>query len=170
MNDLRTRVRPRLAVIGALVAVGALAACATSGQPPVAARPQPATEPAPAAAAPAALICTARVGADRLRRSALVRTLDAGLGRWLQTVSVDPMLDHGHFRGWIVRALPAGDACYQSLDLRENDLVTRVNGRSIERPEEAHAVWDSLRTSSELVVDFVREDQPHTLRFTIVDP
>jgi len=167
MNEVRTRTGARRAV-SVLLALGALAACASTGGPPSAAQAQPEAAPA-SQAAPTPPICTARVGADRLRRSALVRTLDAGLGRWLQTVSVDPMLDRGHFRGWIVRALPADDACYQTLDLRANDLVTRVNGRSIERPEEAHAVWDSLRTSSELVVDFVREDQPHTLRFTIVD-
>jgi S1-C subfamily serine protease len=114
--------------------------------------------------------CEARRGRDGLRRAAVVRTLDGGLGRWLQQVDVDPKLEHGRFRGWIIRTLPAGDACYADLDLRAGDVVTRINGRPVERPEEASDVWDGLRTSSALVVDFTRSGQPHTLRFKIVEP
>ena len=169
MRDPQARPIVRLLALSGLVAIG----CATAGD----GGPQaPSTAPTPAVVAaastppaPAPATCTARVGADRLRRSALMRTIDAGLGAWLQTVSVDPMLDRGRFRGWIVRALPADDACYADVDLRANDVVTRVNGRSVEHPEDAHEVWTGLRTSRELVVDFVRNDEARTLRFTIVD-
>jgi S1-C subfamily serine protease len=167
-----TRARARLAVAGAL-AIG-LGGCATAGAP---AGPPPgaalvesgavAEAAGPPPAAPAT--CDARLGADRLRRSAIVRAVDAGLGIWLQTVSVDPKLDRGRFRGWIVRSLRPGDICYRDIDLRADDVVTRVNGRSVEHPEDAHEVWVGLRTSRELVVDFLRADQAHTLRFTIVD-
>ena len=160
---------------GVLFAFTWLAACATAGaaggtppqEPPPSAVAAAVPQPPPAAPAAA---CPARVGADRLRRSAVVRTINAGLGTWLQTVSVDPKIDRGRFRGWIVRSLPSDDACFRDLDLRANDVVTRVNGRSVEHPEDAHAVWASLRTSPELIVDFTRDDQAHTLRFTIVDP
>lgn len=114
--------------------------------------------------------CDARRGRDGLRRAAVVRTLDGGLGHWLQQVDVDPKLDHGRFRGWIIRTLPEGDACYADLDLRAGDVVTRINGRPVERPEEASDVWNGLRTSSALVIDFTRSGQPHTLRFKIVEP
>jgi hypothetical protein len=122
------------------------------------------------AATPAPDVCAARPGGDRLRRSSLVKTIDAGLGRWLQTVSVDPKVERGRFRGWIVRSLPAGDPCYAGVDLRADDVVVRVNGRSIERPEQAHELWVSLRSSPALVIDFLRAGQPRTLRFAIVDP
>jgi len=62
-----------------------------------------------------------------------------------------------------------GEPEFASLDLRPGDTVTRVNGKSIERPEQAIAVWDELRTASNLVVDYRRDGEPHTLRFTIVD-
>jgi S1-C subfamily serine protease len=114
--------------------------------------------------------CAARVGADRVRRSALKRTVDAGLGRWLQTVSVDPLLARGHFRGWIIRSLNAGDACYAGVDLRAGDVVTRVNGHGVEHPEEALDVWTKLPASSELVIDFLRDGQARKVRFGIVDP
>jgi len=124
--------------------------------------------PPPAPVAPA-LACEARIGTDRLRRSAVKRTVDAGLGRWLQTVSVDPLLARGRFKGWIIRSLNPRDACYSGLDLRAGDVVTRVNGRGIEHPEEALEVWTSLPASAELVIDFVRDGQPRTVRFGIVD-
>ena len=138
---------------------------------PLAPVTQPAAEPAdaPATSAPPAG-CAARVGADGVRRSALKRTVDAGLGRWLQTVSVDPLLARGHFRGWIIRSFNSDDACYAGVDLRAGDVVTRVNGRGVEHPEEALEVWTKLPTSSELVIDILRDGQARKVRFGIVDP
>jgi S1-C subfamily serine protease len=123
---------------------------------------------APPSSTPAG--CAARVGSDGLRRSALKRTVDAGLGRWLQTVSVDPLLARGHFRGWIIRSFNSDDTCYAGVDLRAGDVVTRVNGRGVEHPEEALEVWTKLPTSSELVIDFLRDGQARKVRFGIVDP
>jgi hypothetical protein len=163
-------------------------ACAAAGgaapiaPPPAIREPAPASLPAPSppaamaapeAAAPASVVvatCEARRGRDGLRRAAVLRALDGGLGNWLRNVDIDPKLEHGRFRGWIIRTLPADDACYADLDLRAGDVVTRVNGRPVERPEEASDVWDGLRTSSALVIDFTRAGQPHTLRLKIVEP
>jgi hypothetical protein len=123
----------------------------------------------PAAAARSAPPCEARRGADGLRRAAVLRTLDGGLGHWLRNVDIDPKLEHGRFRGWIIRTLPEGDACYADLYLQAGDVVTRINGRPVERPEEASDIWDGLRTSPALVIDFVRAGRPRTLRFRIVE-
>ncbi|HET6282889.1 MAG TPA: hypothetical protein VFH73_18150 [Polyangia bacterium] len=112
--------------------------------------------------------CDARLGTDGLRRAAVNRTLDAGLGSWLRSVDVDPKLERGRFRGWIVRNLPE-DVCYQGLDLQAGDVVTRINGRRVERPEEAKDIWDALRTSPTLVIDFLRDGRPRTMRFDILD-
>jgi hypothetical protein len=128
-----------------------------------------AAAPAPAIPRDPAGGCDARLGADRLRRSAVKRTVDAGLGRWLQAISIDPLLARGQFKGWIIRALPANDSCYTGVDLRAGDVVTRVNGRSIERPEQAMEVWTGLPASSALVVEFLRDGHARTLRLGIVD-
>lgn len=174
--------------LAALAALGG--ACATSTPAPGGARstaatapallsaanaPTTAADPPPSLARPAraeAVVpsCEARRGRDGLRRTAVLRTLDGGLGNWLRNVDIDPKLEHGRFRGWIIRTLPGDDACYADLDLRAGDVVTRVNGHPVERPEEASDVWDALRTSSALVIDFTRAGQPHTLRFKIVEP
>ena len=124
-----------------------------------------------AAVVPAAppVDCEARLGADRLRRSSLKRTVDAGFGRWLQTVSVDPLVTRGHFKGWIIRSLNSADRCYAGLDIRPGDVVTRVNGRGVERPEEALEVWTKLPAAPELVIDLLRDGEARTVRFGIVD-
>jgi S1-C subfamily serine protease len=129
--------------------------------------PPPAGAPVVLPAPP--VTCAARVGSDRLRRSAVKRTVDAGLGRWLQTVSVDRLLVRGRFRGWIIRSFSTEDGCYAGVDLRIGDVITRVNGHPVERPEEALVVWTALPSSSELVVELVRDGQPRTVRFGIVD-
>ena len=113
--------------------------------------------------------CAARVGTRALRRSALSRTLDAGLGTWLRGVDVEPKIDRGRFQGWLVRGIYAGDPCWADIGLRAGDVVNRVNRRPIERPEEAQAVWTALRGSGEIVIDLVRAGKPRTLRFDVVD-
>ena len=136
--------------------------------------------PAPTAGAPSAAAagvaatgtetrCAARVGARAVRRSALSRTLDAGLGTWLRGVDIEPKVERGRFRGWKVRGIYAGDPCWSDIDIKVGDVVNRINRRPIERPEEAQAVWTALRDASEIIVDFSRAGEPQTLRFTVVD-
>lgn len=158
----------------AVVAAGCgLLGCATAPEPRNASL-QPSEQPEVKLAEappppPPAPTCQARIGTDRLRRSSVKRTVDAGLGRWLQTVSIDPLLARGRFQGWIIRSLDERDSCYTGLDLRAGDVVTRVNGRGVEHPEEALEVWSALPASPELVIDFMRDGQPRTMRFGIVD-
>jgi hypothetical protein len=104
-----------------------------------------------------------------ISRSDLVPVLEGGLGRFLQNVETEPMFHQGTFVGFRIISFFPGDLDYASLDLRPGDIVTHVNGRSIERPEQAVAVWDALRTASNLVVLYRRGDQELALQFRIVD-
>jgi S1-C subfamily serine protease len=175
LTDVRETIFAAIAV-----AVACAGGCATSSgaAPPTSAPGAPVEAPSPSSSTaavpviPAAspVVCEARIGTDGLRRSSVRRTVDAGLGRWLQTVSVDRVLVRGRFKGWIIRSLSSDDGCYAGMDLRVGDIVTRVNGRPVERPEEALVVWTALPSSKELVVDLVRDGQPRTLRLGIVDP
>jgi hypothetical protein len=141
---------------------------------PVAVLPAPAALPASTGASavgsPArGASCSALDGAHALKRSALLRVLDAGLGTWLGAVEVEPKIVRGRFEGWLLRSLHAGEACWADVDLRPGDVVSRVNHRSVEKPEQAHAVWSALRHAREISVDFVRGAKGHTLRFAIID-
>ena len=110
-----------------------------------------------------------RVTNGVIARSDLVHVLDEGLGRYLQNVETEPEFHQGVFVGFRIVSLFPGELSYASLDLRPGDTVTRVNGRSIERPEQAVAVGEALRTASNLVVHYRRGSEEHALHFRIVD-
>lgn len=102
-------------------------------------------------------------------RRDLVAVLDGGLGRFLQGVTTEPHLQHGRFVGFRVVRLYPDDPRFASLPLQPGDTVTRINGMSIERPEQALQAWSSLRVASQLLVEYLHDGEPRKLRFDIVD-
>ena len=109
------------------------------------------------------------VSSGDIKRDELVPVLDEGLGRFLQHVRTEPAFHKGSFVGFRLVAFFPDDPVFASLDLRPGDTVTRVNGKSIERPEQAAAVWESLRSAPNIVVDYRRDGVERALRFEIVD-
>ena len=98
------------------------------------------------------------------------RVVEAGIGRWLADgAEVERKIAKSHFQGWEIRRLYSGDPCYATVDLRPLDVVIRVNGMPIEKPEQAFDVLSSLRAAQELVVDFLRDGQPQKLTLQIAD-
>ena len=79
------------------------------------------------------------------------------------------MLANHRFQGWLIKSLYPGDACYQDIDLRSGDVVQKVNGKSIEKPEQAFDVAESLRTAPAIVVDFLRGGKPQRITIAIAD-
>jgi type II secretory pathway component PulC len=141
---------------GASASVTASTAASAKGTP------APATTAAPAAAS--------ALPDHALRRTAVVATLNGGLGLFLQKVVVDdqPVMKNGRFYGFRVTALQ-DPPFWSGVDLRPGDVVTRVNGMPIEHPEEALEAFRSLGVASELRVAYERDGQPRELRFSIVD-
>ncbi|MDH4283125.1 MAG: hypothetical protein OEV36_10770 [Myxococcales bacterium] len=110
-----------------------------------------------------------RVSTGVIARNDLLPVLDGGLGRFLQNVTLEPAFHQGAFVGFRIVSLFPGEPAFASLDLRPGDTVTRINGRPIERPEQAAAVWEDLRAASNLVVSYRRDGEERALRFRIVD-
>lgn len=130
----------------------------------------PPPQPVPAKVEPAPTqSCTMFVKTGVLRRAALVRVIEAGLPRWMQGVEGDRALANHRFQGWLIKSLYPGDPCYQEIDLRPGDVVQKVNGKSIEKPEQAFDVAESLRTAPAIVVEFLREGKPQRISITIAD-
>jgi type II secretory pathway component PulC len=104
-----------------------------------------------------------------IRRAELAKVLDASPGLFLQHVQTEPRFANGRFHGWRVVSFFPGDTRFAGVDLQAGDVVTRVNGKPIEQPDQFMAVWTELRTGKELVVDVERGGAPRTLRWTIAD-
>lgn len=134
----------------------ALSACGGAGTPPEdgSSSPRTASTEAP-------------MPEGSLARADVVSVVDGGLGRFLQRARVEPTLDEGRFVGFrVIELVP--DSFWGRTDLRPGDVVTHVNGTSIEDPNQAYEVFESLRTANGIEVRLLREGQARTLRFPIV--
>jgi hypothetical protein len=141
---------------------------AARAQTPAESGPAAAERPDPQAASAAPEIPPLPPSLDggTIPRPVVAAVLDAGIGRFLQQIRTEPHLEQGRFVGWrLLTVIPPEGGC-----LRPGDTIVRVNGQSIERPEQFKNVWDSMATSSELVLDVVRGEQRGRVRFEIVDP
>jgi len=105
-----------------------------------------------------------------LARSNVKSVVSQGLGMFLQQVDLDdqPALADGKFRGFRIAALH-GSRFWNGVDLKPGDVVTGVNGLTIERPEQAQAAFDSIAVASELRVTYDRDGQPRELVYKIAD-
>jgi len=101
------------------------------------------------------------------RRSDLMHVLDRGPADFLASIEQDPLVERGQFHGWIFRGWR--DRRYAIANLRPGDIIVRVSGRPIERPDQFQEVWESLRAATELVLELRRDGQPVTLRWPIKD-
>lgn len=104
----------------------------------------------------------------RLTRAELEGTVRAGLGAFLAGVTVSPALSRGRFIGWrLDRAQHLGRWQRAGMDLRAGDVVTRVNGGALERPDDALAVFAALRDATSLTLEVLRDGVPLTLRLPV---
>jgi type II secretory pathway component PulC len=102
-----------------------------------------------------------------LWRDEVDAVVDGGLGRFLGFVKVEPRLDGDTFVGWQIVALTPADT-WAGVDLLPGDVVTRINGRPIEREAQAFAAFTSLKQSDQLTVTYLRDEQPRELVWSIV--
>jgi type II secretory pathway component PulC len=93
-----------------------------------------------------------------------------GLGAFLQHVELadDPVRVEGQFRGFRIAALHDSEF-WNGVDLKPGDVVTRINGFPIERPEQAQAAFELLLVASELRVSYDRDGEPREIVYPIVD-
>jgi hypothetical protein len=148
-----------------------LSGCASSPYPSVndpMPPPDPASIPAGAAKASNAPVRNeAALATGTLQRADVERVVDAGLGRFLGHVALEPSLPGGKFSGWSIVGFDPPEL-FDGVDLQPGDVVTRVNGMAIEREMEAFDAFQAVRQAPALEVSYLRQNQPRTLRFTII--
>lgn len=103
-----------------------------------------------------------------LWRQDVDQAVDAGLGYFLQRLDVAPSFDsEGRFEGFRIVALN-GEEYWADVDLKPGDVVLRVNGKPIERENQAYEVFQSLKTAQAIEVQFLRGDQRRTISYRII--
>ena len=103
-----------------------------------------------------------------LQREDVVKTVDAGLGSFLQSFQTEASLNQeGEFEGFrIVRIVDRER--FRGLGIGAGDVVTSINGQSIERPMQAYAVFMSLKTAELLEIDYLRAGRKMRLSLPIL--
>lgn len=129
----------------------------------------PSTLAATAAPTPPPATCTMFAKPGVIHRQALIRLIDAGLPRWMQGVEGDRALANHRFQGWLIKSLYPDDPCYRDIGLLPGDIVQKVNGKSIEKPEQAFDVAESLRTAPAIVVDFLRNGSAKSISIAVAN-
>lgn len=103
-----------------------------------------------------------------LTRQVLVDAAARGLGHFLSEVDVSPVVDAGRFVGFRLNsAIHLRRWRRAGADLLPGDVVTRVNGLPIDRPERAVGCLAALRDATELRVDLLRRGQPVAVRVAV---
>ncbi|MDB4969541.1 MAG: ral secretion pathway protein GspC, partial [Myxococcales bacterium] len=126
--------------------------------PPTAAAP---TAPATAPVAPSVSADRKPVTAVLIARAELDREL-GDFGALSQNIQVAAQPDGG-FRLAQVRA----GSFFERIGLRTNDVVVRVDGRSINGVDDASAAYAWLRVTNRFSVEVVRDGRPMTLRYVV---
>ena len=145
----------RVAVI--LVSLLALDACSGATPTPAAAKSSTGAR-APAAPPPS-------LAPGRLARADVDKVVLSNGPPWiLERVPIEEVIHDGKFVGWRVMAMPEP---WSAVDLKPGDVVTRVNGVFIERPEDLFMVWTSLVVASDLRIAYERGGAAREVAFHI---
>jgi general secretion pathway protein C len=91
-----------------------------------------------------------------------------GVGALLQNVSVEdvPEFRDKKFYGFKLRGLTGRWA--GAVDLQPGDVIRKVNGIVIERPEHAVAALKALETAPALEIEYERAGKPGVIELPIV--
>lgn len=131
-----------LSLCAALVACGGKPApvAATAAPPPAASAKPPKRQVPP----------------GQLAREDVEAVLVKGPPWLLRRVPIEEVIRAGAFIGWKILAFPEGEG-WSAVELKIGDVITKVNGATLERPDDFFTAWRNLVSASELRIAYERE-------------
>ena len=100
----------------------------------------------------------------QIARTDIEEVLRAGAPWILRRVLIEEVITDGKFVGWRVLKMPPE---WSNVDLKMGDIVTKVNGMPIERPEELHSALSTLAVASDLRIAYDRDGGQRELTYHI---
>jgi general secretion pathway protein C len=88
------------------------------------------------------------------------------IGQLMDQATVRPHIEDGRPAGISITGIRP-NAIFRKMRLRNGDVITGVNGRSIESVDDAVSVFEDLSSSSEIKVDIKRRGRNQTLDYKI---
>jgi len=104
-----------------------------------------------------------------VQRDALLRLAERGPGWLLQRVTLEPVRRDDEFYGY--RIADANEAVQGQMapQLEVGDVVRRVNGVELERPDDYVEAWSRLPRTDAVEIDFMRDGEAQTARWVVVE-
>jgi len=109
----------------------------------------------------------AGVRSGTIDRARMLAVLDAGVPSFLKQFEVAPHIEHERFIGWQLVQLIDRASPLTTVDVVPGDVLLAVNGKPLSRPDQLQAMWDSLRTSNQVIAELWRGNAKFQLRFDI---
>ena len=134
------------------------------GEEPTNIHTSPSTVRAPAAMAPPQ--ATAKPIVSVIPRYILEAIQAQGPGRFLQRVPVLPFRDGGEFVGFQILDLFPGEGI-RIQSIRKGDVVTKVNGRRVDRPEQFMKLFEELHLWTQVSIQFERQGVPMSVLYQV---
>lgn len=160
----------RLKLLSITVLAPVLASACARSAPAQTSVTEPAAVESAASSGSSASSASAASARTSLTRSLVEETVAQGLGAFLSRVSVAPVLDGRRFVGFRLEAAEDLEAWRAAgADLRVGDVIQRINGQPIERPEQAMWAFEQLRIARAVEVVGVRGSAPFRVYSPILD-
>lgn len=105
------------------------------------------------------------VPAGSIARSRVDAVLRQGPPWLLSHVEVEEVLRKGAFIGWRVVAMPVD---WEGGGIKPGDIVTRVNGVGLEKPDDFFSAWTTVADAKEIRVAYERDGKSDELSMPIV--
>lgn len=138
---------------------------AVLGGPLSCASPTPAPAEVPELSASSKTVVRVPVGS--VERKEVDQTVEAGLGAFLQRVTVEPVMEGEKFIGFRLVELDSAMTS-RGVDIRVGDVLLQVNGHSLEAETEAFDAFEGLRTAPEVRLSLLRNGKPQQVVIPIV--
>ena len=94
--------------------------------------------------------------------------LRRGASYFIRQVSVTPIEEDEEFVGFRLDTLFEDHVLFTEGEIRKGDVVQRINGLPIGRPEQFMRVWDGLKDRDALTLQIIRSGQPLVINWVIV--
>jgi hypothetical protein len=104
-----------------------------------------------------------------VRRDALLKLFERGPGWLLQQVTLEPVRQNEQFAGYRIAGATESARERMAPQLQVGDVVTRVNGVALERPDDYLAAWSKLPRTRQVSVAFRRDGDPKTARWVVIE-
>ncbi|MGM0577033.1 MAG: hypothetical protein ACQEXJ_15010 [Myxococcota bacterium] len=95
-----------------------------------------------------------------IRRTTLDEVLERGPSWFIQRIRVDPVVIDEEFYGFRVRSILPDVEGFDREAIVPGDIVQRVNGQPIGRPEQFMRAWSSLEDAGHISVRILRDGRP----------